>query len=53
MPSDRVQKNITYYAEIFRISKNVQKSVDYEENTLHYAAISKVNKIDNKLFSMC
>ena len=47
MPSDRVQKKITNYADIFG-----KKCIDYAENTLDYAEISTVNKTEHKAFRM-
>ena len=46
MPSDRVWKKITNYMEIFG-GKIGKKRANYTENTLDYAEISTVNKIDN------
>ena len=47
MPSDRVRKEITNYAQFF-----LEKMLDCVENTKDYAKISAVNKIDNKAFPM-
>jgi len=48
MPSERVWKKITNYAQNFR----EKKGINYAENTLDYVEILTVNKIDNKAFPM-
>ena len=49
MPSDRVQKKITNFVEIFR-GKMQENCVDYAENTPDYVEISTAKKIIIKPF---
>ena len=52
-PSDRVQKKMENYAEIFgNTLYYVEESVDYTEKMPDYAEISKINKVVPLAFPM-